>query len=119
MQNPVTLPIADCSLCPFRSKTLLMGRCMPGDTCVFIESGRQIDRFFRLNPNYDRPMTEKYISMLKAAGASTIFFNDTSSGAETWPEHNNHIHACFLKNPTVEKTCANFKPDLKICPELQ
>ncbi len=29
-----------------------MGRCMPGDTCVFIESGRQIDRFFRLNPAY-------------------------------------------------------------------
>jgi LRV protein FeS4 cluster len=51
-ENPVTQPIADCSLCPFRGKTLLMGRCMPGDTCVFIESGRQIDRFFRMNPNY-------------------------------------------------------------------
>lgn len=47
---PVTLPTADCSLCPFRSKTLLMGRCMPGDTCVLAESGRQIDRFFRINP---------------------------------------------------------------------
>jgi hypothetical protein len=50
--SPVTLPVADCSLCPFRGKTLLMGRCMPGDTCVFINSGRQIDRFFRVNPAY-------------------------------------------------------------------
>jgi hypothetical protein len=52
LQSPVSLPIADCSLCPFRNKTLLMGRCLPGDICVFIESGRQIDRFFRLNPVY-------------------------------------------------------------------
>ena len=51
-EKPVTLPIADCSLCPFRSKTLLMGRCMPGDTCILVESGRQIDRFFRVNPGY-------------------------------------------------------------------
>lgn len=50
--RPVSLPIADCSLCPFRGKTLLMGRCMPGDTCVAAQSGRQIDRFFRVNPVY-------------------------------------------------------------------
>ena len=48
----VSLPVADCSFCPFRGKTLLMGRCMPGDTCVIAESGRQIDRFFRINPVY-------------------------------------------------------------------
>lgn len=52
LQSPVTLPVADCSLCPFRSKTLLTGRCMPGDTCVLADSGRQVDRFFRVNPAY-------------------------------------------------------------------
>lgn len=45
LESPVSVPIADCSFCPFRGKTLLMGRCMPGDTCVLVESGRQIDRF--------------------------------------------------------------------------
>ncbi|NOU14086.1 MAG: (Fe-S) protein, partial [Methylococcaceae bacterium] len=50
--STVSVPMADCSLCPFRGKTLLMGRCMPGDTCVFVESGRQIDRFFRINPGF-------------------------------------------------------------------
>jgi hypothetical protein len=51
-ESTVSVPVADCSFCPFRGKTLLMGRCMPGDTCVFVESGRQIDRFFRVNPAY-------------------------------------------------------------------
>jgi hypothetical protein len=51
-ESPVSVPFADCSLCPFRGKTLLMGRCMPGDTCVFVESGRQIDHFFRVNPGF-------------------------------------------------------------------
>ena len=51
-QDEVTLPIGDCTFCPFRNKTLLMGRCMPGDTCVAVQSGRQIDRFFRVNPSY-------------------------------------------------------------------
>ena len=51
-ESPVSVPVADCSFCPFRGKTLLMGRCMPGDTCVFVESGRQIYRFFRVNPAY-------------------------------------------------------------------
>src|SRR5450759_4615853 len=51
-ESPVSIPVADCSLCLFRGKTLLMGRCMPGDTCVLVESGRQIDRFFRVNPAY-------------------------------------------------------------------
>ncbi len=51
-ERPVNVPIADCSFCPFRGKTLLMGRCMPGDTCIRVESGRQIDRFLRINPVY-------------------------------------------------------------------
>lgn len=45
-------PMADCRVCPFRKNLLLTGRCMPGDACVVIESGRQIDRFFRINPQY-------------------------------------------------------------------
>lgn len=45
-------PIADCRFCPYRSSLLLAGRCAPGDMCVVAESGRQIDRFFRMNPQY-------------------------------------------------------------------
>ena len=44
-------PIADCRFCRYRQKLLLMGRCTPGDACVRAESGRQIDRFFRINPS--------------------------------------------------------------------
>jgi len=45
-------PIADCRFCPYRASLLLSGRCSPGNICVRVESGRQIDRFFRLNPHY-------------------------------------------------------------------
>ncbi len=45
-------PVADCRVCPYRGNLLLTGRCVPGDVCVIIESGRQIDRFFRVNPQY-------------------------------------------------------------------
>lgn len=48
----VNIPVGECRLCPFRNKTLLAGLCIPADICVFVESGRQIDRFFRLNPEY-------------------------------------------------------------------
>ena len=44
-------PIADCRHCPFRRSLLLSARCQPGDTCVVSESGRQIDRFFQVNPH--------------------------------------------------------------------
>ena len=43
-------PIGDCQQCSFRRHLLLAGRCTPGDACVAVESGRQIDRFFRNNP---------------------------------------------------------------------
>ncbi|EWC39826.1 (Fe-S) protein [Pseudomonas stutzeri] len=43
-------PLADCRDCSFRGSLLPSGRCMPGDSCVAIHSGRQIDRFFRHNP---------------------------------------------------------------------
>ena len=45
-------PIADCRFCPYRASLLLSGRCSPGDVCVQAESGRQIDRFFRVNPEF-------------------------------------------------------------------
>jgi hypothetical protein len=51
-QTPVSISIADCNLCPFRCKTLPAGRCMPGDICLSAHSGRQIDRFFKINPEY-------------------------------------------------------------------
>lgn len=43
-------PLADCRYCPYRLTHLLSGRCIPGDTCVVAHSGRQIDRFLRINP---------------------------------------------------------------------
>ncbi|MHC8286917.1 4Fe4S-binding leucine-rich repeat protein [Pseudomonas sp. XS1P51] len=43
-------PIADCRACSFHGNLLLSGRCTPGVTCVAVYSGRQIDRFFRNNP---------------------------------------------------------------------
>lgn len=45
-------PIADCRFCQHCSNLLLSGRCSPGNICVKVESGRQIDRFFRINPQY-------------------------------------------------------------------
>lgn len=44
-------PIGDCRSCRFKSSLLLMEACIPGDCCVQVESGRQIDRFFRRNPH--------------------------------------------------------------------
>ena len=49
-QGPDNTPIGDCSGCSFRRNLLLTGRCTPGDACVAVGSGRQIDRFFRNNP---------------------------------------------------------------------
>ncbi|WP_080635020.1 4Fe4S-binding leucine-rich repeat protein [Teredinibacter turnerae] len=45
-------PIADCRFCSYRANLLMSGRCSPGDVCVKVDSGRQIDRFFRFNPQY-------------------------------------------------------------------
>lgn len=43
-------PVANCRDCAFHRSLLLSGRCSPGDACVVVDSGRQIDRFFRKNP---------------------------------------------------------------------
>ena len=45
-----TPPTADCSACPFRETLRPSSRCKPGDVCVQAESGRQIDRFLKRNP---------------------------------------------------------------------
>ena len=44
-------PKAKCRDCPHRLDRLEHGRCKPGDTCVRAMSGRQIERFFRENPD--------------------------------------------------------------------
>ena len=41
-----------CQQCRFHASHKQQGRCKPGDVCVLIESGRQIDRFFLFNPEY-------------------------------------------------------------------
>lgn len=46
------LKIADCAACPHRDSLRAAGRCSPGDTCLMVESGRQIDRFLRSNPSF-------------------------------------------------------------------
>ena len=43
-------PIGDCRRCRYRMNLLLGGRCMPGDACIAVDSGRQMDRFLRINP---------------------------------------------------------------------
>lgn len=43
-------PAADCSACPFLETLQPSSRCKPGDVCVQAESGRQIDRFLKRNP---------------------------------------------------------------------
>ncbi|MEM0912479.1 MAG: 4Fe4S-binding leucine-rich repeat protein [Pseudomonadota bacterium] len=50
--NDDLTPLADCRFCTHRNTLLLGGRCCPGDICVKAQSGRQIDRFFRMNPQY-------------------------------------------------------------------
>ena len=42
---------ADCTMCPHRA-LLEKGKCVPGDICLIAQSGRQIDRFLRRNPQF-------------------------------------------------------------------
>jgi hypothetical protein len=41
----------DCASCVYR-ELLANGNCEPGEICVSAQSGRQIDRFFRRNPEF-------------------------------------------------------------------
>jgi hypothetical protein len=40
---------ADCTRCAYRDTLLASDRCRPGDACLMVENGRQIDRFLRRN----------------------------------------------------------------------
>ncbi|MCG8044306.1 MAG: (Fe-S) protein, partial [Candidatus Thiodiazotropha endolucinida] len=51
MEEKDVTPVADCAHCPHRSDRLRVGRCTPGDVCVRASSGRQIARFFNINPD--------------------------------------------------------------------
>ena len=43
--------LADCSACPHRA-LLAENKCVQGDICVTAQSGRQIDRFLKRNPQF-------------------------------------------------------------------
>ena len=47
----------DCTVCPHRA-LLEQGKCVPGDVCLTAQSGRQIDRFLRRNPQ----MAQDYLN---------------------------------------------------------
>ncbi|CAL93181.1 conserved hypothetical protein [Azoarcus olearius] len=47
-----TPPENPCAECELREDTLARGRCGPGDACLFVYSGRQIDRFLARNPEW-------------------------------------------------------------------
>lgn len=50
--SPLTEVVSvDCRACAYR-ELLAEGKCEPGETCVSAQSGRQIDRFFRRNPQF-------------------------------------------------------------------
>lgn len=54
MTNDVSVNIgpakADCSSCEYKNDLLQKKLCQPGDACIKVKSGRQIDRFMRNNP---------------------------------------------------------------------
>lgn len=43
-------PVGDCRSCRYKGSLLMSGRCSPGDTCIAVDSGRQMDRFLKVNP---------------------------------------------------------------------
>lgn len=45
-------PENPCTRCVLRDHLLADGRCAPGDLCLFVHSGRQIDRFLQRNPEF-------------------------------------------------------------------
>ncbi|MET0050501.1 MAG: 4Fe4S-binding leucine-rich repeat protein, partial [Candidatus Thiodiazotropha sp.] len=51
LQGEDATPTADCTTCPHQQDRLQKGRCHPGDVCVRAVSGRQIARFFKINPD--------------------------------------------------------------------
>ena len=55
MENELSVNIApakgDCASCQYQSTLLVQLQCTPGDACIQVKSGRQIDRFLRNNPS--------------------------------------------------------------------
>jgi len=45
-------PRADCTACAHRNTVRAAGRCEPGDRCLIAHSGRQIERFLLMNPEF-------------------------------------------------------------------
>lgn len=41
----------NCGACPYQATLLINNKCTPGDACIQVKSGRQIDRFLRNNPS--------------------------------------------------------------------
>jgi len=50
--TPVDVRMADCTRCVHRDTLLVSGGCVPGDVCLIVQSGRQIDRFLRRNREF-------------------------------------------------------------------
>lgn len=48
----IEAPRADCTACPHSAILRPAGRCEPGDRCLIAHSGRQIERFLRMNPEF-------------------------------------------------------------------
>ncbi|MDX9700052.1 MAG: 4Fe4S-binding leucine-rich repeat protein, partial [Rhodocyclaceae bacterium] len=46
---PYQPPRNPCTRCELRTTTLAEGKCAPGDACLFVDNGRQIDRFLQRN----------------------------------------------------------------------
>lgn len=55
MKNELSVTIGpakgDCSACQYQTTLLVQCQCTPGDACIQVKSGRQIDRFLRNNPS--------------------------------------------------------------------
>jgi hypothetical protein len=56
----MSAPLGLCAACSYYPEFPDKQRCMPGDACIRAHSGRQIDRFLRLNPG----LAEDYLADL-------------------------------------------------------
>ncbi len=83
------------------------------------------------DPNYDQAKTRQLLGLITRLGGDTLkssdeqpdtlIFNDPDlieeGIARRAEDHDNHIHVCFRpENPLVQKSCAEYTPDEKLCP---
>ena len=71
---------ADCASCPHREDRQDSGRCTPGDVCVRAMSGRQIARFFKLNPD----LAEQVAGFTEALRESLPLYDTSFNPAIDW-----------------------------------